>query len=106
LSSRKIQLRPNIDHNDLLMVKAKRAQGFLNDGDKVKVVLRFKGREITHTDLGRTVVQNFLDNLIDYKLERPVGMSERQLLLATSLSAKNACQLKKLQLNCNFNVDP
>lgn len=75
---KEIQLRPNIDTNDL-MVKAKRAQGFLNDGDKVKLVLRFKGREITHTEVGRQVVQQFLEALTDYKFERPVSMSDRQL---------------------------
>ena len=61
------------------MVKAKRAQSFLNDGHKVKLVLRFKGREITHAEVGRHVVQQFLDALTDYKFERPVSMSERQL---------------------------
>lgn len=75
---KEIQLRPNIDTNDL-MVKAKRAQGFLNDGDKVKLVLRFKGREITHTEVGRQVVQQFLEALTDFKFERPVSMSDRQL---------------------------
>lgn len=75
---KEIQLRPNIDQNDL-MIKAKRAQGFLNDGDKVKLVMRFKGREITHTEVGRQTVQQFLDALVDYKFERQVIMSERQL---------------------------
>jgi translation initiation factor IF-3 len=75
---KEIQLRPTIDQNDLL-IKAKRAQGFLNEGDKVKLVMRFKGREITHTEVGRQVVQQFLDALTDFKFERPVSMSERQL---------------------------
>lgn len=75
---KEIQLRPTTDSNDL-MVKAKRAQGFLEDGDKVKVVMKFKGREITHIDVGAQVMQDFLKNITDYKLERPVARSERQL---------------------------
>lgn len=75
---KEIQLRPTTDSNDL-MVKAKRAQGFLEDGDKVKVVMKFKGREITHLDVGAHVMQEFLKNIADFKLERPVARSERQL---------------------------
>lgn len=75
---KEIQLRPTTDKNDLL-VKAKRAQGFLEDGDKVKIVMKFKGREITHLDVGVEVMQDFCDALSDFKFERPVARSERQL---------------------------
>lgn len=75
---KEIQLRPTTDSNDIA-IKAKRAQGFLNDGDKVKVIMKFKGREITHLDVGAHVMHQFLDGLTDYKLERPVARSERQL---------------------------
>lgn len=75
---KEIQLRPTTDSNDI-QIKAKRAQGFLEDGNKVKVVLKFKGREITHLDVGAQVMHDFLAALKDYKLERPVARSERQL---------------------------
>lgn len=75
---KEIQLRPTTDSNDI-SIKAKRAQSFLEDGDKVKVVMKFKGREITHLDVGASVMQEFIGALVDYKLERPIQRSERQL---------------------------
>lgn len=76
---KEIQLRPTTDSNDI-QIKAKRAQGFLSDGDKVKVIIKFKGREITHLDVGANVMQDFLTAVGEYKLERPVARSERQLI--------------------------
>lgn len=75
---KEIQLRPTTDDNDI-QIKAKRAQQFLVDGDKVKVIIKFKGRELSHTEVGRQVMDVFLRNLVDFKHEVPVRMSERQL---------------------------
>jgi translation initiation factor IF-3 len=75
---KEIQLRPTTDTNDI-HIKAKRAQAFLEEGNKVKVVMRFKGREISHINLGASVIQSFLDCLTDYKFERPIQRSDRQL---------------------------
>lgn len=88
---KEIQLRPTTDSNDL-MVKAKRAQGFLEDGDKVKVVMKFKGREITHVDVGFTVMQEFMAALVDFKFERPIARSERQLFAIVAPTPKKAQQ--------------
>ena len=84
---KEIQLRPNIDINDL-KVKAKRAQGFLTEGDKVKVIMKFRGREISHLDVGVKVMQDFLGELSDYKQERPVSRSERQLFTVLAPTPK------------------
>lgn len=75
---KEVQLRPTTDTNDI-RIKAKKAQGFLDSGDKVKLVLRFKGREMSHTEVGRQVVDLFLESLTGYKFERPVTMNGRQL---------------------------
>ena len=88
---KEIQLRPTTDSNDL-MVKAKRAQGFLEDGDKVKVVMKFKGREITHLDVGVEAMKEFLAALTDYKFERPLARSERQLFTIIAPTPKKAAQ--------------
>jgi len=82
-------LRPTTDSNDI-QIKAKRAQGFLNDGDKVKVVMKFKGREITHLDVGADVMVSFINALTDYKLERPISRSERQLFAIIMPAPKKA----------------
>lgn len=84
---KEIQLRPTTDSNDIL-IKAKRAQEFLNDGDKVKVTLKFKGREISHIDVGAKVMQEFLTHITDYKSERPLQRSDRQLFMILASQKK------------------
>ncbi len=69
VDTKEIQLRPVTDTNDL-MVKSKRADGFLADGDKVKLVVRFRGRERAHKDIGRKIVDEFLSLMGDHKIER------------------------------------
>jgi translation initiation factor IF-3 len=84
---KEIQLRPTTDSGDL-MTKAKRAQGFLNDGDKVKIIIKFKGREITHVDVGASVMQEFLAALTDFKFERSPARSERQIIAIIAPAGK------------------
>ncbi len=60
MTMKEIRLTPNIDTHDL-QVKAKRAAEFLNSGDKVKVSVRFRGREMGHTELGKVVLDDFLE---------------------------------------------
>uniref|UniRef100_UPI0038CDA799 translation initiation factor IF-3 n=1 Tax=Tepidibacter aestuarii TaxID=2925782 RepID=UPI0038CDA799 len=57
---KEIRLRPSIEDNDL-NTKAKQAIKFLSKGDKVKVELRFRGREMGHKDAGLVVVNKFID---------------------------------------------
>lgn len=55
---KEVRLSPNIDDHDL-NTKLKNAAKFLEKGDKVKVSVRFRGREMTHTDIGREVLNQF-----------------------------------------------
>lgn len=71
VETKEIQLRPVTDTNDL-QVKAKRAREFLEDGDKVKVVVRFRGRENAHKNLGTDMVTAFLELVGEYKVDRPL----------------------------------
>ena len=59
---KEIRLSPNIDTNDL-NTKANQARKFLSKGDKVKVSLRFRGREMAHLDVGREILDTFFENL-------------------------------------------
>ena len=52
---KEIKLRPNIDSNDFI-VKMKQVKKFIDNGDKVKITLRFRGREMAHQGLGVTVL--------------------------------------------------
>lgn len=58
INVKEVRLTPNIESHDL-NVKAKRAVDFLKDGDKVKVSVRFRGRELGHTEKGREVLSEF-----------------------------------------------
>ena len=53
---KEVQFRPKIASSDF-DVKRKRVEKFLRNGDKVKVVMRFRGREVTHPELGREILQ-------------------------------------------------
>jgi translation initiation factor IF-3 len=59
---KELTFRPNTDTNDLNH-KLEQAKGFLEDGNKVKFTIRFRGREITHSDLGRAKLEWFLQQL-------------------------------------------
>ena len=53
---KELTFRPNTDDNDLAH-KVEQAKGFLTDGDKVKFTIRFRGREITHPDIGKAKLE-------------------------------------------------
>ena len=55
---KEVRLSPNIDTNDL-NTKVKNAQKFLSDGNRVKVSVRFRGREMAHTNIGEKLLKDF-----------------------------------------------
>ncbi|NND01327.1 MAG: translation initiation factor IF-3 [Acidimicrobiia bacterium] len=59
---KEVQFRPKIGVSDY-EVKRKRVQRFLGEGDKVKCTMRFRGREVTHPELGREILQRLVDDL-------------------------------------------
>ena len=60
ISLKEVQLSATIEENDVA-IKAKNAIRFLQDGDKVKVSIRFRGRQIAHSDIGMKVMQDFIE---------------------------------------------
>ena len=60
---KEIRLSPNIDVNDL-NTKSNQARKFIKGGDKVKVTVRFRGRELAHTDSGKVILDNFARNYL------------------------------------------
>lgn len=66
---KEIQMRPVTDDHDI-QIKAKMARGFLDSGCKVKVVIKFRGREMSHKDLGELVMNKFLNMVGEHKQER------------------------------------
>ena len=61
---KEIRLSPNIDVNDL-NTKANQARKFITKGDKVKVSLRFRGREMAHVNVGKQILDSFYEKLED-----------------------------------------
>ena len=54
-------MSPGIDVNDF-NVKVRNAQRFLSDGNRVKVTVRFRGREMAHTDIGKRLLEKFAED--------------------------------------------
>ncbi len=76
---KEVRLSPKIEDHDFNF-KAKNAIRFLQDGDKVKISIRFRGREIAYSDLGRGVLDRFADTVKEYgKIEKPPVMEGRTL---------------------------
>jgi translation initiation factor IF-3 len=61
---KEIRMQPKIETHDLEF-KAKHVRQFLEEGNKVKVTVRFRGRELAHLDIGRDVLRRILDVLAD-----------------------------------------
>lgn len=78
---KEIKLRPVTGENDY-QVKLKKAHGFLEEGNKVKVTLRFRGREIAHKDLGEKMLKRFEADLLEIgKSEFPLKLDGKLLHL-------------------------
>lgn len=98
IETKEIQLRPVTGEADLLM-KARKAKVFLDAGDKVKLILRFRGREKTHKDEGRRVIEQFLNQVGDHKIDRPLmeNESDFMMILASNVtkSARSKTKIKE-----------
>lgn len=87
---KEVKLRPGIEEHDY-QVKLRNAQRFLEAGDKVKVTLRFRGREMAHQDLALSVVRRFRDDLALYsKVDQDAKMEGRQAVMMLSSDIKAA----------------
>ncbi len=81
---KEIKIRPNIDHHDY-DVKMRSAKRFIEDGDKVKVTLRFRGRELAHQELGARVLERIKEELdIVAKVEQMPKMEGRQMVMVVA----------------------
>ena len=85
---KEIRMQPKINDHDLSF-KARHIQDFLDDGDKVKVTIRFRGRELAHTELGLDVLNNVLAKLGgDLTVEKPPAMEGRTMSMTLAPKSK------------------
>ena len=84
---KEVKLRPNIEDHDFF-VKLKNAQRFLGDGNKVKVTIMFRGREMTHPELGQDVLDRFAKELGDTVVrEKPPKLEGRNMTMIVAPKA-------------------
>jgi translation initiation factor IF-3 len=85
---KEIKVRPNIDDHDY-EVKMKQMKSFIGEGDKVKVTLRFRGREMAHQELGIKVLERIRIELGEtIKVEQMPRLENRQMIMVLSPKKK------------------
>ncbi|HBT47202.1 MAG TPA: translation initiation factor IF-3 [Peptococcaceae bacterium] len=78
---KEVKLRPGIEEHDF-QVKARNALRFLEDGDKVKVTIMFRGREISHPELGEKLCWRLADQVSELaSVERPPKLEGRNMVM-------------------------
>ncbi|MGB9662889.1 MAG: translation initiation factor IF-3 [Moorellaceae bacterium] len=78
---KEVKLRPGIEEHDF-QVKARNALRFLEDGDKVKVTVMFRGREISHPELGEKLCLRLADQVAEIaSVERPPKIEGRNMVM-------------------------
>lgn len=88
ITVKEIRMSPNIDQHDL-ETKAKNAIKFLKSGDRVKVTIRFRGREMAHQNLGNDVLNNFADMVKDFgQVDKRPKMEGRNMSMFLSPSVE------------------
>ncbi|MCM1468803.1 MAG: translation initiation factor IF-3 [Alistipes sp.] len=78
---KEVRLSPNIDVNDL-NTKANSARKFIEKGDKVKVTLKFRGREMAHMEQTKHILDDFAEKLSDIaQIEKPAKLEGRSIIM-------------------------
>lgn len=81
---KEVKIRPGIDKHDY-EVKMRAARKFLENGDKVKVTMRFRGREMAHTDIGMGLLARMVEELSDLgKVDMAPKLEGRQAMMVLS----------------------
>lgn len=84
INVKEVRLSPNIDKHDL-DTKIRRAIKFLKNGDKVKISVRFRGREMAHTQKGNELLDSFIQELNEYgEVEKKAKMEGRSMVITVT----------------------
>lgn len=90
---KEVKLHVNIDDNDF-QIKMRRAAEFLTHGDKVKLLLTYRGREMAHPELGTAVLNRFIEGLAD--ISTTDGAPKRLgKCVSTTLTVKPQCRVAR-----------
>ena len=78
---KEIQMRPGIDDNDF-QVKCRAIQRFIDEGDKVKITMRFRGREVSHHEIGMAVLMRVREMFEEtVKIEQSPRLEGKQMIM-------------------------
>ena len=78
---KEVRLSPNIDTNDL-NTKVNQARKFVSGGNKVKIAVRFRGRELAHTAVGKTILEDFAQKLSDIAvIDKPAKLEGKSMVM-------------------------
>lgn len=95
ITLKEVQLSATIEENDV-NIKAKNAIRFLQEGNKVKVSIRFRGRQIAHSDIGLKVMQDFIERTKEYcTVERRPMIEGRNMLMILVPKTEKAIKAEK-----------
>lgn len=102
INVKEVRMTPSIDTNDL-RTKARRARDFLENGDRVKVSVRFRGRELGHKENGRKVLDDFVEMIQDLgKIDKKPTMEGRSMVMFLApLSEKDKEKLQAQEKEAN-----
>src|SRR3954466_4571986 len=94
---KEVKFRPGTDEGDY-NIKMRNIRRFLAEGDKVKITLRFRGREITHQELGMALLNRIRDELADLILvEQFPKLEGRQMIMMIAPGKKNPAAVKQAE---------
>ena len=86
---KELRFRPNTDDHDIEF-KTRHARGFLEDGNKVKATVQFRGRDMLYTDRGKDLLLDLADELSDIsEIESDPTMEGRRMIMMLSPTGKN-----------------
>lgn len=94
ISVKELRLSARIDEHDL-QTRGNSARKFLQAGDKVKLTVRFKGREVTHPDIGREVITRIIDDLGDTAAVEQAPRLEGRNMVSILAPRKEATRSRK-----------
>jgi translation initiation factor IF-3 len=97
--TKELRLGPFMSSNDLQVV-VRRGRGFLQDGDKVKLVLKFRGRQITHPEFGHAIIGRTIEALSDIsKVDREARLEGKQLIAVISPERKKNAEKENKEIS-------
>lgn len=87
ITIKEIQVSQTIEQRDL-EIKVKNADRLLSEGNKIKVVMRFRGRQIVHADLGKKVFDQFVQAIVNGVIEREAKIEGRNMIMIMAPKAE------------------